>query len=255
VTLGQLQLSGLEVPSFFDRGGRVRVAAHQLVGGGRFLQITGFDPLRRELTGIFVGTQASERAQTLEAMRDQAEPLLLTIGAWTEFVLITSVIIRYAERGTVINYLVQAEVVSPVATGQVQTEQSVIGLVVNDLAYCSSLLTPAASLSSSIAPLQTSLSTAGSLLASSPVGSSVPVDLTTPGSGLMSLITEAGAGLTSLGAGNAAPDLVTSAPSLGQASSSAGLLAKAVCSGAYLNKACAQLASLDGSPFVPIVHS
>ena len=71
----------------------------------------------------------------------------------------------------------------------------------------------------------------------------------------MAVIIQAGAGLTGLGADNAASDLVTSAVNLGRASGSAGLLAHVVSSGAYLNKAGAQLASLSGSPFAPIVHS
>ena len=255
VTLGQLQLSGLEVPSFFDRGGRVRVAAHQLVGGGRCLQITGFDPLRRELKGAFVGGDAAERAQLLEAMRDQAAPLLLTIGAWAELVLLTSVVIRYAERGTVIDYLVQAEVVSSAAVDDMQTEQSVLGAVANDLAYCSSVLVPAGSLSTSVASVQTSLSTAGSILIGASAGSSVPVDLTTPGTALMNVISGAGAALTSANADASPSDLVTGASSLSQASRNAGLLANATCGGAYLNRASSQLASLSGSAFTPFVHS
>ena len=256
VTLGGLQLSGLEVPSFFDRAGRVRVAAHPVVGGGRVLQVTGYDPVKRELNGIFIGADAAERAQTLEAMRDQAEPLLLTIGAWAELVLMTSVVIRYAERGSVVAYLVQAEVVSDATTAYIQTEEAVVAASISNLAISASLLADFVGQSVAVAAVQTGLSSAGTALSNSLSGGATgTADLTTPGLGLMSVINTSGSSLVGNGVSTQSSDLVTDAPGLSAATGNAGLLAAATCSGAYLNQASSQLASLNGSTFEPVVYS
>jgi hypothetical protein len=53
------------------------------------------EPQRRQFEGCFLGPLAAERGQVLEAMRDAMNPIILTIGAWTELVVITGLTIRY----------------------------------------------------------------------------------------------------------------------------------------------------------------
>ncbi len=133
VTLGLLRLAALEVPVSYSRGATMQPLVHRLIGGGRVVQLMGEDPQVRELEGCFVGPNAVDRALTLEAMRDAGLPVMLTIGAWSELVIITVVTLIYTSRGAVIAYRLRAEAVASQIGLIVQTVSSIAQAALLDL--------------------------------------------------------------------------------------------------------------------------
>ena len=256
VTIGGLQLFGLEVPTYFDRGGRVRVAVHHVIGGDRVVQVLGTDPQRRELTGCFIGPQAAERGQLLEAMRDAASPLMLTIGAWTEYVLIVSVVVRYAEKGSVVRYLIEAEALPPSGTVITTTEAALVSGLLADVSQSSAILGGVSASSVSVSSVQTALSSATTSVSSSyQSGNLISADLTTPGLSVMNMISASGNDISSVNENAETSGLVADASDLTRATNDAQALASATQAGGYLNRAGALLSALDGTAFLPVIYS
>ncbi len=254
VSIGGIQLLGAEVPSFFDRGGELRTVSLKTISGDRVIQVVGSQPSRRELLGCFLGAGAIERAEALESLRDAAIPVLLSIGIWTEYVLVTGVTLRYAERGALVEYLVQAESLVAPLEQVVTTAIAAAGAIVSDLAQGLSTLegigtAVPAELTSELSSAQTATTT------SFAAGSGVVADFNTPATSLMSLIGSTGLQLASVSSRAPSGSLVANGLDLQQAVDESGNLAALVQAGGYVNRAEFGAASLSGSSFSPSIHS
>ena len=252
VAIGPVVLTGLEVPEVFDRSSSMQPAIHRLIGGGRVVQLLGANPRGRELRGILTGSGAVERAVTLEALRDSGASVSLTIGAWSETVVVTALELRYAARGSIIHYRLQAEALPEVSVSLATTVSAVIGAAVADLgqAISSIGLSGLSALGSAASALGVD---SASLAASAPTSTPM-LDTTAVASSLSAAIDGAGVTLVSL-SGSATPDIVADASSLTAASGSAQALAASVQAGGYLNRATASVAALDGTAVLAAIHS
>jgi hypothetical protein len=82
LTLGGVTFQDFEVPERITFGGRQRAAVHELIGGGRVVDVLGGQPAEIVFSGIVSGADASSRAQSLEAAC--AAGLVLPLG-WDAF--------------------------------------------------------------------------------------------------------------------------------------------------------------------------
>ena len=254
VSIGGIQLLGTEVPSFFDRGGELRTVSLRTISGDRVIQVLGSQPAKRELVGYFLGAGAIERAGSVEAMRDAAIPVLLSIGIWTEYVLVTKVTLRYAERGAVVAYAIEAESLVTPLQQVVTTAVAVTGMIAADLAQGIASLGSVAQIgsqqvASALGGLQSGA--AGGFAA----GSIVVGDFSTPSTSLMGLIGSAGRQVLTLSSRAPSGSLVANGPDLQQAVAQSSDLAAFVQAGAYVNRAEVGAASLTGTSFSPAIHS
>lgn len=241
VVLGGLELTGLEVPDAYDRSGTMQPVVHRLIGGGRIVQLLGPDPGRRRLQGYFTGPQATERAQLLEALRDSGSRVLLAIGVWQEFVVVTSVVLRYAAQGSVIQYLLEAEALPGGADGLVATAAAVLADVGTQIALAAAdaVLVGSAAVSSG-------LTTAASAVNAAQGAMTTPdVDLTSVNSALAASTTASEASIASVVSAAPADSLVTGSSALMGATSTAGSLAASVSAQAYTTCAANNLALLQ----------
>ncbi|RUT27436.1 hypothetical protein C0V97_01315 [Asaia sp. W19] len=104
VLLGDMVLSGPEVPDQLIIGGRQLLVIHRLLGGGRVIDSVGNDPARLILTGRFVGPLATTRARRMEAMREAAQVLSFSLADLAARVWIAEFSWSYQARGTICPY-------------------------------------------------------------------------------------------------------------------------------------------------------
>lgn len=72
------EFAGNEVPEHIMFGGTQRIAVHELVGGGRVVDVLGAQPRDMAWNGIFLGSDALDRALYLDQLRKDGIPLALT---------------------------------------------------------------------------------------------------------------------------------------------------------------------------------
>ena len=256
VTLGGLRLVGVEVPTFFDRVGRLRAAVHHTLGGDKVLQVLGTDPQRRQLSGYFIGPAAADSGELLEALRDAATPIMLTIGTWTEYVLIVSVAIRYAEQGSVIRYFIEAEALPSSSTNFLVTTQSIVSDILSDIAQSENVLGSIQDQSESEGVVQSGLALASQSIAVSSQGSGgLPADIATPGQNLQGLLTSVSSSISMLAVSAGPGNFVSDSEDLGLALRAAGVIALLVQAGGYVNRAYSSQLQMSGGTSLPLVHS
>ncbi|GBQ94567.1 hypothetical protein ACFFGF_06965 [Asaia lannensis] len=118
VTLGDLVLSGPEVPDTLVMGGKQILVVHRLLGGGRVIDAVGNDPARLVLSGRFIGPLATRRARRVEAMRQAARVLSFSVADLAADVWIAEFSWAYQARGTICPYrLVLEREVVPLSQG------------------------------------------------------------------------------------------------------------------------------------------
>jgi hypothetical protein len=91
VILGDFEFSGLEVPESATPGaGKQQLVIHKLVGGRRVIDVMGVDYDPISWSGWIIGATAQERVTELETMRNDGQPLSLSIGSYYFSVLISN---------------------------------------------------------------------------------------------------------------------------------------------------------------------
>ena len=241
VTLGALELTGFEVPDSYDRAGTMQPVVHRLIGGGRVVQLLGPDPGRRRLQGSFTGPDATERAQLLEAMRDEGGRTILTVGVWQEFVVVTSVVLRYSAQGSIVQYLLEAEPLLGSAAGLIATAAAVLADVATQIEYAvqgvSMIGSPAAA---------SGLAAAAQDVSSAQATMSVPnIDLIPVGAVLANSTVANEASISAIAQEAPTGSIVAGPLALDNATSSAAALAASVNAQAYTTRAAANLALLQ----------
>lgn len=82
VTLGGVAFRDFEIPQAIEFGGCQKLAVHELVGGGRVIDVLGPEAGTIRFTGMFSGPDAELRAQLLDVARTAGAVLPL---AWSGF--------------------------------------------------------------------------------------------------------------------------------------------------------------------------
>lgn len=109
VNLGQFQFALFEIPEKISFGGSQRLVVHELIGGTRTIDAMGRADKPLEWSGLFMGTNATERAKFLDTMRAQGATQKLTFGKLSYNVIVRDFTADY-ERFYQIPYSISCEV-------------------------------------------------------------------------------------------------------------------------------------------------
>ncbi|GBR46396.1 hypothetical protein [Gluconobacter roseus] len=271
VILGNLVLTGIEVPDTLQVGGRQMLVVHRLPGGGRVVDALGNDPGRLELKGRFLGPDAQMRAQAVERMRMAGQQVAFSAAGLSVQVWIAQFTYVYQAKGAVCSYTLILE--RPQETASTQTSSTLSGVLGDDVGSAldsfsgvvsnvsEGVFTAAGQVSSvvgQVMPLASlvgaggfaakvtdalgtvnGVAQSGMNLATVPSAlASVAGGLESGGSGLQSVITGAGQNVESIQPVNS-----VSLNALGQ---NAALLSAATDAGSLINRAAANVAVAQG---------
>jgi hypothetical protein len=224
LTLAGVAFQDFEVPEQIRFGGVQRLAVHELIGGGRVVDALGDDPGEISFTGIFSGSDASARAQILDAACALGATIALV---WDEFyysVVIAEFTASYTKPWWIPFAIRCAVVVEPGAA-------------------LAALVAPAASLISG------DLAAAGGLIGLSGLpggvlGSTTATGLAAAQKQIAASISATGGALAgNVSALNAAPDAVTGIVALNQVSANSTQLAGLAGMSGYVSRAATNLAN------------
>jgi uncharacterized protein YciI len=223
LTLGGVPFQDFEVPEQIRFGGGQRLAVHELIGGGRVVDALGDDAGEISFSGIFSGSDASARAQTLDAACALGTAIPLVWDGFYYSVVIAEFAAAYTKPWWIPFALRCAVVVDPAAA-------------------LASLAAPAASL------ISADLAAAGGLIGLS--GLSTGVLGSTTATGLAAAQTQIAAAISTTGSAlgnnmaalNTAPDAVTGVQAVNQITSNSAQLAGLAAMSGYVNRAAMNLA-------------
>jgi len=95
VTLGNFEFQGLEIPDRVILRNKQKLTVHRLTSGRRAIDASGTELQTIMFRGIFSGPGLAGRIKTLEEMRQQGQPLLLTWDFQVADVLIQDFELHY----------------------------------------------------------------------------------------------------------------------------------------------------------------
>ena len=273
--IGTLILEGYEVPSRITVGGAQAVMIHKLPGGGRIIDAMGADEGAITWRGVFVGPDAAQRARSLDTMRVQGIPQVLSFGDYTFNVIVVHCEYDYQNRGAVISYRVRTEIVpnpysltaappgldlalqDDLETGQtVLRDAAAVALTYATLANTSDAAQITASafgLNAIAAGLgNTAVTAAATTLSALPGNGVIQAGLQTAGTALRDGI-QGFSGSTSLSSSVGLS--FGSASALAASTGQAAALAALVQAGGYVNRAQTNLSSANAQIVAPLVHA
>ena len=224
LTLGGVPFQDFEVPEQIRFGGAQRLAVHELIGGGRVVDALGDDAGEISFSGIFSGSDASARAQTLDAACALGATIPLVWDGFYYAVVIAEFAAAYTKPWWIPFAVRCAVVVDPVAA-------------------LATLAAPATSL------ISADLASAGALVGLSGLAAGVLGSETA--TGLAAAQTQIAAGISGTGGAlngnvaalNSAPDAVTGIAAVNQMTANSAQLAGLTAMSGYVSRAAANLAS------------
>lgn len=111
LALGDIVFADFEVPDQMPFGGQQAHRVHKLVGGARVIDAMGRDDDPKSWSGRFMGSDATERARHVDAMRIAGLPVALSWGEFAFTVLITAFVGQFQQPFD-IPYSITVEVIS-----------------------------------------------------------------------------------------------------------------------------------------------
>jgi hypothetical protein len=219
--LGPISFQDFELPGRIRFGGAQRLAVHTLPGGMRVIDAMGRDDADINWSGVFSGSDAADRARTIDLMRSEGASWTLSWDTFCYLVVIGSFDASY-EYVNWVPYRISCKVVQDLAQAAEQLAVSLATSVLGDL--------------SSVLGIDTSeavaaVGAAGALAAGTTAYAGAV-------SAVASLVTQAQAGMAS--AGNA----LLAAQDPASAATAAGQLASCADANGYAGRA---LANLDNA--------
>jgi hypothetical protein len=130
VSLGGIDLAGMEVPEKLAWGGAQRATIHKLPGGGRVIDLMGQDDADIKWSGYFQGPQANSRARSIDAMRIAGAPVTLSWPGFTRQVIVSEFSCSSERGGYLLPYSVCCTVIPTVP---VPGQPSLLGQIANDI--------------------------------------------------------------------------------------------------------------------------
>ncbi len=208
VSLGDFVFQGFEVPESIEWGGAQRLVVHKMVGGARTIDAMGRDDADIAWQGIFLSSDASQRADSLDQLRVAGEPLQLQFMGRQYSVLIASFQATH-RRVNYVPYQIKCTVLADDTDYAANTTPTLLGQLTSDLNTALGIdvgaaLTQAQTALATVAPIIAPLT---ALVPGSAAANSVLTGLSTTQNLLGAAQTAAGeniAGITTLGlaAGN-----------------------------------------------------
>jgi hypothetical protein len=141
--LGPVSFQDFELPARIRFGGEQRLAVHVLPGGARVIDAMGRDDADIGWGGVFSGTDAADRARTIDLMRAQGGVSTLAWDAFCYLVVIGSFDASY-EHSNWVPYKISCTVVKDLAQSSADAAPSVVTDVLADIAAVGALDTSAA---------------------------------------------------------------------------------------------------------------
>lgn len=177
VLLGSIQFVDREIPDIINFGGQQKLAIHNQIGGTRVIDAMGPEPIPIAWSGLFFGTNASNRARQVDALRESGEQVPLSWGTFRYLVVVADFKAEYKNEWEV-RYRIRCEVVSnlnssaPISlTSIFVTDFANLMSIINGFtSSVSSILSPAA-----LANINGALTTIADTISSD---TSIPVALT-----------------------------------------------------------------------------
>ena len=275
LAIGTLILQGHEVPGRITIGGAQAVTIHKLPGGGRIIDAMGADDGSIAWRGLFMGPDAAQRARSLDAMRIQGTPQILSFGDYTFNVVVIHFEYDYQQCGSIINYRVKTERI-PTPSSLTTGVSSLDFVLQDDLGASQTLLTTAAAAALTYATLA-GKSDAASITASAfnltTIAAGISITATTaaaatpstlPGNGIVQArLQTAGAalqsGIQSFAVSTTSLSSVelslSNSQTLAMSTAQAASLAALVQAGAYIDRTRANIASSSAQVVTPLIYA
>ena len=217
LTLGDVVFDGFEVPANVRFGGAQRAVVHKLLGGGRAIDTMGRDDHSLVWSGILSGSNASDRARALDAMRVTGNVLSLAWDSFCYDVIVGDLSFEFCSPWW-ITYKIACVVLTDLAQSVVDAPGDSADSIIADLTAASTFLDVGALLLSASLP--------GALVARASGIPSLIAGLSSFKSSMGSKITTAENGLDSTDL----PTLVSSSGSLAQLCTGAGYVDRSLTS-------------------------
>ncbi|VVC75987.1 hypothetical protein AQUSIP_12880 [Aquicella siphonis] len=159
VKLGDFVFRDFEIPDYINFGGQQQLVQHDLIGGNRVVDSLGKNDTDISWSGLITGSDALERAEQLNLMRAQGQPLTLTWFNLSFTVIIQSLNLR-TERYYKIDYDINLRVIIDRTNPNVNTtpvgfNEAINGDYTTILAIAANFINPA--LSSALTTLGTAI--------------------------------------------------------------------------------------------------
>ncbi len=138
LTLGGVAFQDMEIPEKIMFGGKQRIVVQNLIGGGRTVEVLGIDDGNISFSGIFSGSDAAERAQTLDAVRALGVSLPLIWNSFFYTVIIENLSIEYCKINW-IPFSITCVVVNDPLTNLTTAVAPVASLIASDLTIATAL--------------------------------------------------------------------------------------------------------------------
>lgn len=269
VLIGNMVLTGLEVPDELIVGGRQELVVHRLLGGGRVIDTLGNDPSRLMLRGRFVGPEAQMRARILERMRMAGAAVAFSAAGLSCQVWIVQFQYAYEAKGALCRYWLELERAAEQVSNTASQENGWSNDVGNALSTLTSFVGGVSSATyvlagqigtvvGQVTPLATMVGAGGAVAkVSDALGvvngiSQTGVDLATSPESVASMLSgfrQADAGLTSVlseSGANLEGIALMNSNSLSALTVNAGLASTAADTGGLLNRASANVSIAGG---------
>ncbi len=234
VTIGGVGLTSLEVPASMPFGGDQRIQVHEMVGGGRTVDVMGPTEADAEWSGTFTGPGAVARARAIDAIRIAGNEVTLTWGDFSRQVVVRSFRPEYRNSGAVVPYRIACVVVSK---GASSASPGLLSRLGSDLSSALGLSTILPAAQSAIATAQAALPLGAVLTGGSKAFVALSGAVGTAGTAVGAASSLAGTQLASVAA--AAPSGTTfgGAAGLNLASAAQDISAAASQAGAFVGRA------------------
>jgi hypothetical protein len=239
VTIGSVALQGTEVPAKMPWGGDQKTVIHDLVGGGRQVDVLGRFDRDIQWSGLFNGVDAISRALALDAIKNAGAPVTLTWGTFNRQVVIKTFEPDYGSDGMMVSYSITCLVIPSVQLTAAPTLLSQLG---SDISSAIGVPNLGATVSTALTTAQSALPIAGVLIGGSKAFQTLSSAVTSAQTVTSAAQGAAGSTLSSIsGAASASGAIFGSTSALAQAVSASGVEATATEALSYVSRAATNL--------------
>jgi hypothetical protein len=203
LTLGGVPFKDFEVPEKIEFGGGQRLAVHALIGGGQVVDALGDIEGEINFSGVFSGSDATDRVRTLDAARALGTELPLVWDSFFYTVVIAQFAVEY-RKPTWIPFAIRCAVITDPVAALASLAAPVANLISQDL-FSAVSLAPSAGLSlaglsgasaagfaSAQAEIDANIATSGTSLGAAAATFSGAPDASTGVSAMGQLVTNSG---------------------------------------------------------------
>ena len=164
LTLGDIVFDGLEIPPVLKGGGEQALKIHKLLGGARVVDALGRDDGEYTWDGRFQGSDAEDRAQAVDQIRQAGQPVTLTWGTRSYTVVVSKFLWDW-ERVYQIVYSIACVIIDDNTTAPATSTATLDDLVGGDMASINAIVPSLTepTIGPAIAAINSAIATVGTL--------------------------------------------------------------------------------------------